>query len=44
MSILRSFANPILPFLENDSLSTVADAFLHPDYKDCLSIAVVNQN
>ena len=25
MSILRSFANPILPFLENDSLSTVAD-------------------
>ncbi|MBK7301467.1 MAG: ATPase [Moraxellaceae bacterium] len=44
MSILRSFANPILPFLENDSLSVVADAFLHPDYKDCLSVAVVNQH
>ena len=44
MSILRSFANPVLPFLENDILSTVADAFLHPDYKDCLSVAVVNQN
>lgn len=44
MSILRSFANPILPFLATDTLSTVADAFLHPDYKDCLSVAVVNQH
>ena len=44
MSILRSFASPILPFLATDTLSTVADAFLHPDYKDCLSVAVVNQH
>lgn len=44
MSILRSFAHTICPFLETDTLSAVADAFLHPDYHDCLSVAVVNQN
>ncbi len=44
MSILRSLAHSVRPFLTTDTLSTVADAFLHADYKDCLSVAVVNQN
>lgn len=42
MSILRSFANPILPFSENDTINTVADALLTEHYKDCLSVAVIN--
>ena len=44
MSMLRSFAHSVRPFLETDRLSTVADAFLHTDYQDYLSVAVVNQN
>ncbi|MCP5173826.1 MAG: ATPase [Moraxellaceae bacterium] len=42
--MLRSFAHSVRPFLETDRLSTVADAFLHTDYQDYLSVAVVNQN
>lgn len=44
MSILQSFANPILPFAETDTINKVADAFLSEHYKDCLSVAVVNEN
>jgi len=42
MSILRSFANPILPFSEHDTINTVAEALLTEHYKDCLSVAVIN--
>ncbi|HRH90519.1 MAG TPA: histidine kinase dimerization/phospho-acceptor domain-containing protein, partial [Agitococcus sp.] len=44
MSILQSFANPILPFAEADTINKVADAFLSEHYKDCLSVAVVNEH
>ncbi|WP_297925105.1 ATP-binding protein [uncultured Agitococcus sp.] len=44
MSILQSFANPILPFAETDTINKVADAFLSEHYKDCLSVAIVNDH
>lgn len=43
MSVLRGFAADISPFKPNDTLSVVADAFLHPDYRHCLSVAVVDE-
>jgi len=44
MSILRSFANPILPFSESDTINAVADAFLSQHYQGCLSVAVIDAN
>jgi two-component system NtrC family sensor kinase len=44
MSILRSFANPILPFADSDTINAVADAFLSQHYQGCLSVAVVDAN
>ncbi|PTQ90180.1 ATP-binding protein [Agitococcus lubricus] len=42
MSILRTFATDILAFDEQDTINTVADAFLSQAYQQCLSVAVVN--
>ena len=43
MSVLRAFVTDIPPFHQHDNLNTVADAFLHPDYKNCLSVAIVDE-
>ncbi len=42
MSVLRAFAANIPCFKPSDTISQVADAFLSPVYKNCLSVAIVN--
>lgn len=43
MSVLRAFAANIPCFKPTDTINAVADAFLSPVYKNCLSVAVVNE-
>jgi signal transduction histidine kinase len=43
MSVLRAFAANIPCFKPTDTINTVADAFLSPTYKNCLSVAIVNE-
>ena len=44
MSVLRAFAANIPCFKSTDTINTVADAFLSATYKNCLSVAVVNEH
>jgi signal transduction histidine kinase len=44
MSVLRAFAANIPCFKPTDTINTVADAFLSATYKNCLSVAVVNED
>ncbi len=44
MSVLRAFAANIPCFKPMDTINTVADAFLSATYKNCLSVAVVNED